>query len=704
MGQLNDIKTWLKNREFPYYECDILEDFENICISKEKMQDKEIVYNPITNFLIYPLYCVEHYTKLETRKKQLEYHVILFSKNKYKKVIFKTGDFVSKKAFKERLNEDSIDFKYVGTDNDLENLKGIISNLTTEKCFGIDKIGLFDFENTIYYIDKNGCFGCNNETLEIEKTNKFILYDDIQVNVNYDLTADINKEDFKEFSKHLFNFNAPELTYTIISTIAAFFFKEKSFKFLGLKMPHLGIFGESGSGKSETIDFIIKAFYPNRASDFCGSIKQFALLKKLSESSIVPVILEEYKEGKLGKFLINLIGNTIRSCFDRHSIERGHADQTTTLYELLAPIILAGETIPNEKAILERTNITVFSQNYHTPERLNSLKYLKTRPELFLNLSIILVKEVIKITKDEMLSYLSETDLVLNEIIKNLDVNIPSRIRTNINSTCFGYTILFKIFDNMGIKLEKLEVAYKYIIKNQVEELLNHKSKSIVDNSLEYFKIMADNNFLIEKYDYLIEKNNIYLRLQSIYPKFTKYIRDFNISDEVCISKNDFMAQVKKTKYFVKNSVNKKGFLKVPEIDPPDNAKTTNQRALMLDLEIISKKDIEFFGLTPYAVENENDLPLKEDTKLTDLQVGDKSGIIKTKKFDLKNSSRSDVKGWIFVNDKGNVYIPPFSKETQIECINNLSIKHEGKVEKWFEIGDNFRTTFLERQNFKIDI
>jgi hypothetical protein len=256
----------------------------------------------------------------------------------------------------------------------------------------------------------------------------------------------------------------------------------------------------------------------------------------------------------------------------------------------------------------------------------------------------------------------------------------------------------------MGIKLEKLEVAYKYIIKNQVEELLNHKSKSIVDNSLEYFKIMADNNFLIENYDYLIEKNNIYLRLQSIYPKFTKYIRDFNISDEVCISKNDFMAQVKKTKYFLKNSVNKKGFLKVPEIDPPDNAKTTNQRALMLDLEIIAKKDIEFFGLTPYAVENENDLPLKEDIKLTDLQVGDKSGIIKTKKFDLKNSSRSDVKGWIFVNDKGNVYIPPFSKETQIECINNLSIKHEGKVEKWFEIGDNFRTTFLERQNFKIDI
>ncbi|WP_242971571.1 hypothetical protein [Acetivibrio saccincola] len=73
-------------------------------------------------------------------------------------------------------------------------------------------------------------------------------------------------------------------------------------------------------------------------------------------------MMDEFKPSKIDKLRLNALYNHLRDAYDGHEGVRGRADQSAVTYELLAPIIVAGEESPDEAAIRERSIELLFSK------------------------------------------------------------------------------------------------------------------------------------------------------------------------------------------------------------------------------------------------------------------------------------------------------------------------------------------------------
>ncbi len=163
-------------------------------------------------------------------------------------------------------------------------------------------------------------------------------------------------EDLKKLSALIFSFNDPGVTSLFIGYICALFLKERLWKELGCKFPHMALIGASGSGKSQTMESIGIPIL-NMTLDQQLAAKQatpFTTLKLASSSNTVPFIINEYKQHKLPQYRIDEIDNLLNNCYDRYRGDRGQANQTIRTYQYSSPVILIGEAFNADTSAVER--------------------------------------------------------------------------------------------------------------------------------------------------------------------------------------------------------------------------------------------------------------------------------------------------------------------------------------------------------------
>lgn len=608
-----------------------------------------------------------------------------FSHVKTVKEIIELKNFANVRKFKEFLSKKYSCYNFVGNDNDLEMIKEFINKKKFQEVKGTNIIGINESNGKKYFVNRDICF--NSDFIY---SDEFLLSKKNTINLKNTFSDDfLTNEDCKKLESRIFNFNIPELTFSLISYAAAMFLNPILFKY-DIKMPNLAFLGEAGGAKSETKDNVFKNIFYSFNDEVAADIKPFGAYKNLSETNIIPFSIEEYKTHTMPKSKQEFVRTIIRSGYDKHITTKGHADQTISRYQIKTPIMITGESMFEEKASKERTIILQFAKKFHSPDRKKAFMWLKRNKKYMNRLGNSLLKKAMNIDEEKLIE---NYYLIVDEITANFQ--LPDRIINNIAVVLLGYNILSVIFKENEIQLPESKTALKHIIKGQREfnlegEIENH---GIIEQTIETFGQMANNNFLPQelKEYFLLEddSNSIYVSVSNLFPEFTRYLKVYDVKGEFETRKGPFKQLLIKSKYFI------------------GEKRKNNKRYVVLSMEEIKKADIDFninFEETEELPQennfedNEKVYPMPNKENYISLTSGDKDGKnVITKKFNLETTLISDVANRIFFDENQIVYVPDFeNKKVLKQCHDNL-VDEKGK--KLFNIGDDyFKKAFENRQ------
>jgi hypothetical protein len=134
--------------------------------------------------------------------------------------------------------------------------------------------------------------------------------------------------------------------------------------------PILFVPGTMGSGKTSTAKLFMKLHGYTKPDISSADMRKFPMLKALSSTNGIPIFIDEFKQSDMTDFNINDIHRYIRKSYDGGVEAKGHSDQTTTDYHLLAPWCLLGEWSIKNPAERERMVIPRFSAVIKTDEEM----------------------------------------------------------------------------------------------------------------------------------------------------------------------------------------------------------------------------------------------------------------------------------------------------------------------------------------------
>jgi energy-coupling factor transporter ATP-binding protein EcfA2 len=638
----------------------------------------------ISNFVICPIKCIRC-------RDTLEYYVIFKYINNgkvhEKELVFDISAFQDSKTFRKIASKQYAIFEYVGTDIDLEKIKTMMATECTKELIGVEYTGLIKNDNKWIYIDKN-----------TEDQNLFLEKDNI-INDTFDLNNVPTKDDLLKIAAPLFNFNISEIVYTMLAICAKSFLCAR-FKDLKFKTPIGNLTGESGSGKSTTIENILQPIcHHSESGEVAASAKEFVIFKMLSSSNIIPMIIEEYKEHTMKDQTISLISNILRSSYDGHMSGRGRMNQTINKYTIRGSLNIVGETSFEDTADKERSMVLIFSKLFHNDTFLKNMDILSENQDILLSLGNLILKKTLEMLDDRIIE-------IYENAINHIKIKLPSRIKHNCAISTVCYSIFYEIFKDI-VDIKDLNSATDIIVKSQLDFNLEgrEKTKSVIDNTFELFSVMIEQGLLIEYTDFVIKNDDFCIKLRDSYHKLTKYIRDFNIKTEYYQNYDTFRKQVERSEYIIKKNVPiRPGNSRQWTIYKRDTCKKTEvQKCHVFNLNALSKLEfcykLDEKDNEEYEPEVSLPVPPNEEYKL--FNIGKAILIngdiyLKSEKVNINEDNFNKLMGLIFIDDDEKVFIPKdFSIGAQEILRRNLFLRGE----KVFNVGDNYIEIMKNKQN-----
>jgi hypothetical protein len=181
----------------------------------------------------------------------------------------------------------------------------------------------------------------------------------------------------------LFNCQSPETIGKMLGWMVACFWRQQ-FHLLHGKFPLLHIYGPAGLGKTDMVTALLKLFYYNETPKAVApSGTPFAFLQFVGGSGSIPILLDEYKPGRMAPDKLEQYRSVLREAYNMKDSVRGGGSRTKDAYNALnrvslsGPIIVVAEAPETETAILERS--VVISLRKPTPAKhsRNYVNFLK---------------------------------------------------------------------------------------------------------------------------------------------------------------------------------------------------------------------------------------------------------------------------------------------------------------------------------------
>ena len=439
---------------------------------------------------------------------------------------FLTSDFSNQQKFKNFLNRRTISLGYYGSDGDLELLKGFISDLEWQKKAGVKALGLYEHEKRLVFVGTGSAVAAGNTPVnDILQMDKYRSIDSAILGC-----AQIEPEQLQTLGELLMNYNEPAKTVSVLAWTAGCFIKEH-LRMRGIKFPHLMLIGEAGSGKSNTMERVVLPIFSRTKIIAAGQGTAFTLMKDSASSNLVPQALDEFKPSKIDKFRLDTLYNHFRNSYDGHEGVRGRADQSIVSYELLAPLMVAGEESADEAAIRERSIELLFSKKdlKSVESRMNFQTLCASTPQLG-SFGRSLLETALQTKPDEALAWHAEG---LCSFAKEL----PSRVVNNLACCYAGLCLLEKLCNEFGFSWQEVfpnsrEACRKYLEYAVKQYLLDGSTsnRSVVEQTLEVMARMG----LDPKSEYRVLEDGkvLALWLIHVYDRYTKYRKDYAIFGE----------------------------------------------------------------------------------------------------------------------------------------------------------------------------
>lgn len=519
----------------------------NNCYMKKSIKNNAICEKAISNFILEPVEKIE----LDNDNAVIKVKILTAAGKIFIKQ-YSTISFYKASEFKRVLNNSTIDLYFTASDEDLEDIKVLMNTKPYPTKTGLKRTGIQLYEGQWVYVGNNRTFGLDN----INKENIVFVDENEGMRSNVDTVDPISKSELEVIKNALFGFNTTPKCLVILGFIGSCFVKEKLYK-SGIKLNHLFMIGQAGSGKSTTLENVIMAIFGlDDAPTSADGITKFSLLKKTSNSYTIPFIIDEFKPYKLTDFQKCLISDILRKTYDKQSSLRGTASQKVNEYQHITPIILSGEGGLDETALTERKIQVTFTKQDFTPERTKCINHILNNSQLMVKLGRALIDVGLKVDIEEIKAIHTE---FYNEVKDDIS---DDRVKKNIANILTGLSMIQAVFDNLKVDMPVNYKDYKNaiisLVKNDTLDGEN-SSKSAVDNMIELIDLMAfEDNSIGSMYIIDDLEDILYLDVTRIYKRLSKYIKDNNIKDFEYVNEKDFKKQLKDSSYCISNRYNKK--------------------------------------------------------------------------------------------------------------------------------------------------
>ena len=499
----------------------------------------ENVY-PLTNFVVHPLMMLEG----EDETQMICDLVTVYGETF--RMMFMTSDFASTQKFKAVLNRRTISLCYMGSDGDLEVLKAYISALQWQRKKGVKAMGLYKRDGRWAYIDHQGGFMAGGEEVtDMVQIDKYVSIDsDIARH------APITAEALAELGPHLLGYNEAPKTVTVLSWCAGCYVKEM-LRAAGIKYPHLFLIGEAGSGKSTTLERVILPIFGRTKVIAAPQVTSFTIMKDASSSNLFPQAMDEYKPSKIDKTRNGVLVNHIRDSFDGHAGVRGRADQSQVFYDLLAPLVIAGEESPGEPSIRERAMELLFSKRdlKETAARA-SFAQISERHDDLLALGRALLDTALTLNEKIVAAWHKEALVLFSRLF-------DSRVVNNLACCMVGIHVLEAMCARFGLTWGQvfgigMEACIEHMEYSAREYLLDggYANRSVVEKTLENIDKMG---LPAEECRYL-DGGIVAIHIRGIYDQYTQYRQVHAIGGE-CLPYDQFMKQLRKSDLYIDTKV-----------------------------------------------------------------------------------------------------------------------------------------------------
>ena len=507
---------------------------------------------PISNFLLRPVAKIQG-----ADANSMELQIVLQSGEVFNRT-FNMDILTSLQRFIKELANVDPKIQFRGTLKDLHEIRSLVGQKASVTRKVVDYAGIHRAQDgsPVFVTFRNAV------TKSGLVNNEFVMNPDkkdIQTMLNPKNT--IQDDDLKELLYPLVNFNSLPITVTILSYIVVCFLQEV-FRLKGVKIGCLIMTGEGGSGKSTTVENIIQPIFGMSQAISASHLTDASLRDEIASCNTIPLIVEEFKVSKLTKEQNNTICNMLRSSYDGHMaiFKNGGSSQPIVFRR---PLIVAGESAPDESAIRERAMKVVFSKLalQDNPDFRTNLQYLKQNQEKLSKLGNTLIGEAMDFY--QRADYVLETRNKFLEGQKNLRGSInnwPDRTQQNFANAGIGLAVLLNCF-------RKQVVDYEQVIQHGRHELLDalytsfneyllegrDRNMSVVDTALQTMflrmKLKAGKDFKYLRNQSSSSGNpEVALDLDRVYALYVKQAKKqgFEVLDQ-----NQFVAQLKTKEYYV---------------------------------------------------------------------------------------------------------------------------------------------------------
>lgn len=493
----------------------------------------------LTNFIIKPIEMVR-----SDEEAQLTADFITDDGETYRLTLL-AGDFANVQRFKKTLNTNMIALCFFGTDGELEVLKQYINMLSWKVKKSVKAMGIYNHNKQLVFVTTSSAVSAGgkavNSIIQAEKY-KFI---DSDILTKPFMTAG----QLENLGSLILSYNEPAKTIPILGWCARCFIKPH-LKRRESRYPHLFLIGESGSGKSSTLEYVIMRLFSRRKVIASSTVTQFVLMNDSNSSNVIPQAFDEFKPSTIEKKPRNVLYNHLRDSYDMHEGFRGKADQTVKTYDLLAPIVVAGEESADETAIRERTIELLFTKkDMFVEDYVIAFKALNF--DILGAFGRTLLDVALRTTPDEAAAWYEEGAAKVKE-------RFPSRVISNIACVYAGLKLVEKL-------CKAFNLSWDYVFPHSLDACTDYTTYAVreylLDGSIhnisvveQTFEVMARMGLKAGK-DFTFEcaGRHLCIALYDVYDRFTAYHWNYRVMTER-LKYRDFCKQLKHSQYIAEKS------------------------------------------------------------------------------------------------------------------------------------------------------
>ena len=353
--------------------------------------------------------------------------------------------------------------------------------------------------------------------------------------------VEIKKSDLEKIKPHLFMFNKLSITGTVMGWMAVNMVAPRLREAGGLRMPCMIIHGQAGCGKTQMTKVVMQKFFGDlEPSTHVGDTTRFIYAMNNASSNMFPMFYDEYKPSQWAPAQKKLVSEAIRGTYDGNVTKRGRANLTSVEYQQIAPAVYIGEEGFTETALVERS-VECFMSKEESFQYTDDFLAMKDLPMIALGNAFL--NWTLRVPDAELMQ------IWKNESLPNKNADRPIH---NASMIKMGLELLHRFFKEQGVNLI-VGPAKEAVIASQDVYTNEHGSgtRSAVDYVLEAMITMM-NAKLLTGYEMKYSQNDdyIFLNVREAYPKFKKWARETDFSNEM-ITESEFNKQIRKMDYFV---------------------------------------------------------------------------------------------------------------------------------------------------------